>query len=79
MTIAEEFFNDLVKEIPNVKPVKMFGALCMKTQDGKSAAGAAKDFGLNCTGIGDACATKDLEMNGQTASPTAYTPDHCAK
>jgi len=25
---------------------------------------AAKDFGFNCTLIGDACATKDLEING---------------
>lgn len=27
---------------------------------------AAKDFGFNCVVIGDACATKDLEVNGQT-------------
>ncbi|MEI6090361.1 MAG: cysteine hydrolase family protein [bacterium] len=27
---------------------------------------AAKDFGYNCTLIGDACATKDLELNGQS-------------
>lgn len=26
---------------------------------------AAKDFGFNCTVIGDACATKDLEINGE--------------
>lgn len=26
---------------------------------------AAKDFGYNCTVIGDACATKDLEINGE--------------
>ena len=26
---------------------------------------AAKDFGFNCMVIGDACATKDLEINGQ--------------
>jgi nicotinamidase-related amidase len=26
---------------------------------------AAKDFGFNCTLIGDACATRDLEINGQ--------------
>ncbi len=26
---------------------------------------AAKDFGFNCTLIGDACATKNLEINGQ--------------
>jgi len=27
---------------------------------------AAKDFGFNCVVIGDACATKDLEINGQS-------------
>jgi len=27
---------------------------------------AAKDFGFTCTVIGDACATKDLEIQGQT-------------
>lgn len=27
---------------------------------------AAKDFGFNCTVIGDACATKDLAVNGAT-------------
>lgn len=27
---------------------------------------AAKDFGFNCTLIGDACATKSLEIDGQT-------------
>ena len=26
---------------------------------------AAKDFGLECIVIGDACATKDLEINGE--------------
>ncbi len=26
---------------------------------------AAKDFGLTCTVIGDACATKNMEINGQ--------------
>jgi nicotinamidase-related amidase len=26
----------------------------------------AKDFGFNCTLIGDACATKDLEISGET-------------
>ncbi len=29
---------------------------------------AAKDFGYNCTLIGDACATRDLEVNGQTVN-----------
>jgi nicotinamidase-related amidase len=27
---------------------------------------AAKDYGFNCTLIGDACATKDLEINGRS-------------
>jgi nicotinamidase-related amidase len=27
---------------------------------------AAKDFGFNIVLIGDACATRDLEINGQT-------------
>jgi hypothetical protein len=38
MTKAEEFFMLLTSEIPNVKEGKMFGALCMKTPNGKSAA-----------------------------------------
>lgn len=38
MTKAEEYFNELTNEIPDVKPGKMFGALCMKTPNGKSAA-----------------------------------------
>ncbi len=31
---------------------------------------AAKDFGFNCTLIGDACATKNLEINGQIIPST---------
>jgi len=27
---------------------------------------AAKDFGFNCTVISDACATRDLTINGET-------------
>ena len=38
MTKAEEYFNQLTSEIPNVAPGKMFGALCVKTPNGKSAA-----------------------------------------
>lgn len=30
---------------------------------------AAKDFGYNCTVIGDACATKELEFRGERISP----------
>lgn len=43
MTTAEEFFIRLTSEIPNVKEGKMFGALCMKTPNGKSAAMFWKD------------------------------------
>ena len=43
MTKAEEFFNELSKEISGVKPSKMFGAACMKTPNGKSAAMFWKD------------------------------------
>jgi hypothetical protein len=38
MTEAEFFFNELAGQIDSVKPGKMFGALCMKTPNGKSAA-----------------------------------------
>ena len=31
---------------------------------------AAKDFGFNCTVIGDACATRDLTINGVTVKAT---------
>ena len=43
MTKAEEFFNELTQQIPEVKPGKMLGALCMKTPNGKSAAMFWKD------------------------------------
>jgi hypothetical protein len=43
MTKAESFFNDLAQQIPDVKPGKMFGALCLKTPNGKSAAMFWKD------------------------------------
>ena len=43
MTKAEIFFNELTKEIPDVKAGKMFGASCMKTPNGKSAAMFWKD------------------------------------
>ena len=38
MTKPEIYFNDLIKEIRDVTPGKMFGTLCMKTPNGKSAA-----------------------------------------
>ncbi|MGN6532859.1 MAG: hypothetical protein ACTHK0_14050 [Ginsengibacter sp.] len=43
MTKAEEFFILLASEIPNVKEGKMFGSLCMKASNGKSAAMFWKD------------------------------------
>jgi hypothetical protein len=43
MTKAEEYFAKLAEEIPNVKKGKMFGALCIKTPNGKSAAMIWKD------------------------------------
>jgi hypothetical protein len=43
MTIAEVFFKELTGQIENIKPGKMFGALCMKTANGKSAAMIWKD------------------------------------
>lgn len=43
MTNAELFFNELTVQIENVKPGKMFGSLCMKTPNGKSAAMIWKD------------------------------------
>lgn len=38
MTDAEMFFKELTGQIEGVKSGKMFGALCMKTSNGKSAA-----------------------------------------
>jgi nicotinamidase-related amidase len=35
-----------------------------------ATARAAKDFGFECTVIGDACATKDLEINGRQIMAT---------
>jgi len=43
MTKAEEFFNELTNEIPDVARGKMFGALCMKTPNGKASAMFWKD------------------------------------
>lgn len=43
MKEAEAYFTELTNEIPNAKPGKMFGALCMKMPNGKSAAMFWKD------------------------------------
>ena len=38
MTEAEVLFNQITQLIPDGKPGKMFGALCIKTPNGKAAA-----------------------------------------
>jgi len=38
VTGAEKLFHQIAGEFPAVKEGKMFGSLCMKTSDGKSAA-----------------------------------------
>jgi hypothetical protein len=43
MTEAEAYFVKLAEEIPDVQLGKMFGALCMKTPNGKSGAMFWKD------------------------------------
>ncbi len=43
MSDAEAYFMELTGEIPNAVPGKMFGALCMKMPNGKSAAMFWKD------------------------------------
>ena len=43
MSLAEDYFRQLTHEIPDVKEGKMFGALCMKTPNGKAAAMFWKD------------------------------------
>lgn len=43
MSEAEKYFQELVKEIPNGKASKMFGAPCIKAPNGKSAAMYWKD------------------------------------
>jgi hypothetical protein len=43
MTKAESFFMELIEQVPDAKPGKMFGALCMKMPNGKSGAMFWKD------------------------------------
>lgn len=38
-----ELFNQIIEEIPAARPGKMFGALCIKAQNGKAAAMFWKD------------------------------------
>ena len=44
MTEAELYFIGLIKEIPDVKPGKMFGSLCLKTPNGKAGAMLWHDY-----------------------------------
>lgn len=37
MTKAEELYHQIADDIPEVKEGKMFGALCLKTPNGKAA------------------------------------------
>jgi hypothetical protein len=43
MSKAEDFFLQLACDIPDSKPGKMFGSLCIKLSNGKSAAMMWKD------------------------------------
>ena len=43
MTKAEKLFHDIAQEIPKATEGKMFGALCFKAPNGKSAAMFWKD------------------------------------
>lgn len=38
MTKAESLYHDIANDLPDVKEGKMFGALCLKTPNGKAAA-----------------------------------------
>lgn len=44
MTEAEIYFNELTEQIPDAKPGKMFGALCVKMPNGKAGAMFWQDF-----------------------------------
>jgi nicotinamidase-related amidase len=48
------------KEISNLVLCGMMTHMCVD-----ATTRAAKDFGFNCTLIGNACATKDLQINGR--------------
>lgn len=44
MSDAELYFNELTTQIPEAKPGKMFGALCVKMPNGKAGAMFWRDF-----------------------------------
>lgn len=54
--------SDYLKSI-NITDLVICGMMTHMCVDATTR--AAKDFGFNCIVIGDACATKDLEINGQ--------------
>jgi hypothetical protein len=81
MSLAEEYFILLTREIPGIKSGKLFGALCMKTSTGKSVAmyweetlvvklqGDSKNSALTLNGI------KLFEpMNGRLMSEWVQIP-----
>jgi len=53
---------DYLKDL-NIKGIVICGMMTHMCVD--STIRTAKDFGFDCILIGDACATKDLELNGQ--------------
>ena len=58
--------TDLLEHLnkENITDLVICGMMTQNCVD--STTRAAKDFGFNIVVIGDACATKDLELNGQT-------------
>jgi hypothetical protein len=90
MTDAGMYFNELAKEIPNVSGGKMFGASCMKTPNGKSAAmfwndhlvvklqGAFLDEAMSLNGTKPFEPMEGRPMNGWVQIPFEYK-DHWRK
>lgn len=84
MTNAEEYFKELQKEIPDVKPGKMFGSLCLKTPNGKSAAmlwhdniivkleGATSDEAMSLEGARTFEPMEGRPMNGWVQIPFTH-------
>ncbi|RXJ91863.1 isochorismatase [Arcobacter sp. CECT 8983] len=63
------FLKTQLKEVLDEKEIDslvIIGAMTHMCVD--ATLRAAKDFGYNCTIINDACATRDLEFNGNTVS-----------
>ncbi len=75
ITIVKHFPNsfretELLKslEATGVKKLVICGMMTHMCVDATTR--AAKDLGFECIVIGDACATKDLEINGETVKAT---------